>query len=156
MKKLFIAFFLLSALTSIAQPPAGDAKPGDWYGKQITSTGAINAAEVPAKIDGDKTIQAKVKAKVLDVCSSKGCWMKVAINDTIQGFVKMKNYGFFVPLAAIGKTVIIDGDVKIKTTTVEELRHYAEDAKKSKKEIDAITEPEREVRFIATGIVVAE
>ena len=156
MKNLLVVCFFLSTTIAFAQPPAGDAKPGDWYGKEITTAGAINAADLPAKLLGDNTIQTKVKAKVLDVCSAKGCWMKVAINDTIQGFVKMKNYGFFVPLAAKGKTVVIDGDAKIKTTTIEELRHYAEDAKKSKKEIKAITKPEREVRFIASGIVVAE
>ena len=29
--------------------------------------------------------------------------------------VKMKDYGFFLPVAAIGKTVVIDGEVKMKT-----------------------------------------
>jgi hypothetical protein len=68
--------------------------------------------------------------------------------------VKMKDYGFFVPLAAKGKTVVIEGQVSMKTTSVKELRHYAEDAKKSQAEIDAITQPKKEVNILAKGIVV--
>ena len=68
----------------------------------------------------------------------------------------MKDYGFFLPTAAIGKTVVIDGVVKMKTTSVAELKHYAEDAKKSKEEIDAITKPEKEINVLAKGIVVVE
>ena len=68
--------------------------------------------------------------------------------------VKMKDYGFFVPLAAKGKTVVIEGQVSMKTTSVKELRHYAEDAKKSQAEIDAITQPKKEVNILANGIVV--
>jgi hypothetical protein len=34
---------------------------------------------------------------------------------------------------------------------VEELKHYAEDAKKSKEEIDAIKEPRKRLRYEATG-----
>lgn len=37
------------------------------------------------------------------------------------------------PLAAKGKTVVIEGEAKMKTTSVAELKHYAEDAKKSKR-----------------------
>jgi hypothetical protein len=66
----------------------------------------------------------------------------------------MKDYGFFVPLAAKGKTVVIDGQAAIKTVSVKELRHFAEDAKKSQAEIDAITQPKTEVNILAKGIVV--
>jgi hypothetical protein len=80
----------------------------------------------------------------------------VQVNDSTTALVKMKDYGFFVPVAAKGKTVVLDGQVKIKNTSVEELRHYAEDAKKSKEEIAAITKPEKTVTVLAKGIVVVE
>jgi hypothetical protein len=95
-----------------------------------------------------------VRATVKDVCSSKGCWLTFKINDTQEGFVKMKDYGFFVPTDLKGKTVILDGKSFVKTTSVEDQKHYAEDAKKTQAEIDAITEPKKEVRFIAKGILV--
>jgi hypothetical protein len=44
----------------------------------------------------------------------------------------------------------------MKTTSVAELKHYAEDAKKSQAEIDAIKEPQKEVRVTAKGIVIVD
>ena len=85
-----------------------------------------------------------------------GCWLKLELNDKETAMVKMKDYSFFLPLAAKGKTVVIDGEVKKKTISVAELKHYADDAKKSKEEIAAITKPEEEVRVTAKGIVVVE
>jgi hypothetical protein len=78
------------------------------------------------------------------------------LNEKETAMVKMKDYGFFLPVSAKGKTVVIDGEVKKKTISVAELKHYAEDAKKSKEEIDAITKPEEEIRLTAKGIVVVE
>ena len=103
-----------------------------------------------------ESFDTKVKAKIIEVCPKKGCWLKLEVADGTTALVKMKDYGFFLPLAAKGKTVILDGEVKMKTTSVAELKHYAEDAKKSKAEIDAITKPEKEIRFTAKGIVVVE
>ena len=60
----------------------------------------------------------------------------------------MKDYAFFVPTALEGKTVVLEGSAESKTTSVKELQHYAEDAKKSQAEIDAITEPKTETRFL--------
>ena len=139
-----------------AQPPAGDAKPGDWYGEKITATGAVNIAELPAKLEKAEVVETKIKAKVLEVCTKKGCWIKLQVNDSTTAFVNMKDYGFFVPIAAVGKMVVLEGDAKIKTTPVAELQHYAEDAKKSKEEIAAITKPQKEIRFTAKGILVVE
>jgi hypothetical protein len=59
-------------------------------------------------------------------------------------------------VAAKGKQVVIEGEVIMKTTSVAELKHYAEDAKKTQAEIDAIKEPKKEVRVTAKGIVIAQ
>ena len=50
--------------------------------------------------------------------------------------------------------MVIDGEMKLSTTSVEELQHYAEDAKKSKEQIAAITKPEKEISVMAKGITV--
>ena len=158
MKKIFLALTIASfAFTANAQPPAGDAKPGDFYGEKITATDAQPINEVVAKLNsGAEFADVKIKAKVVEVCPKKGCWMTLELQDGSKATVKMKDYGFFVPEAAKGKNVVIDGEVKIKTTSVAELKHYAEDAKKSKEEIDAITEPKKEIRVLAKGIVVVD
>ena len=157
MKEILIVcvVFLLPAL-SIAQPPAGNALPGDKYGEITSVQGAVDIASIPAKLEADSSINTKVKAKVLDVCPKRGCWLKVAVNDSTEAFVKMKDYAFFAPVAIKGKTVVMDAVASIKTTPVEDLQHYAKDAKKSAAEIAAITEPKREITFLANGIQVVE
>ena len=157
MKRLILSATLAMAMFSaMAQPPAGEAKPGEFYGEKVSPDGAISISELPAKLEKTETIDTKIRAKVLDVCPKKGCWIKLAVNDSTTAFVKMKDYGFFLPAAAKGKTVVLDGEVKMKTTSVEELKHYAEDAKKSQAEIDAITKPEKEMRVTARGITIVE
>ena len=157
MKKILLSFVVLLFVAIVnAQPPAGDAKPGDWYGEKITTDGAMDIADIPAKLKSTEAIDTKIKAKIVDVCPKKGCWLKLQVNDSTTAMVKMKDYGFFLPVAAKGKTVVLDGEVKMKTTSVAELKHYAEDAKKSKEEIAAINKPEKEIRVTAKGIVVVE
>ncbi|HQV06968.1 MAG: DUF4920 domain-containing protein [Chitinophagaceae bacterium] len=159
MKKLIFSICSLCFLTlAQAQPPAGDANPGDQYGAAIAATyDPMNIDDVVAKLKtGSEYPSVKIKAKVVDVCPKKGCWLKLALADGSEATVKMKDYGFFLPLAIKGKTIILEGEVKMKTTSVAELKHYAEDAKKTKEEIDAITTPKKEVRILASGIAVAE
>jgi hypothetical protein len=50
--------------------------------------------------------------------------------------------------------VVLDGTAERKVTSVDEQKHYAEDAKNLKSEIDAITTPKEEIRFVANGIKV--
>jgi hypothetical protein len=157
MKKLFLTTAAAFCFALVfAQPPAGDAKPGDWYGASVKTDNAVNIADLPALLAQNESFKTKVKAKVLDVCPKKGCWLTLAVNDSTTAMVKMKDYGFFLPVAAKGKTIVLDGDVALITTPVEELKHYAKDAKKSQAEIDAITQPKKEIRFTASGITVVE
>jgi hypothetical protein len=44
----------------------------------------------------------------------------------------------------------------VSETSVEELRHYAEDAGKSQEEIEAITEPKKTYSFVADGVLLKE
>jgi hypothetical protein len=161
MKKL-LAFSLVvcSFLGAQAQPPEGKATPGKVYGDKATTTqNAVDISTLPGllkEVPKEESIKTKVTATVLDVCPKKGCWVKLKVDDGTEAFVKMKGYAFFVPLDMIGKTVVIDGEATVLETSVAELKHYAEDAKKSKEEIDAIKEPKKEIRLTATGIVVVK
>ena len=132
---------ILCAYFINAQPPAGKAKVGDTYGAKVTEDGAVSITELPNLLKGKDTIAVKIKAKAVSSCASKGCWMNLQIDDKNTAFVKMKDYGFFVPMAIADKNVVLEGIAFIKTTSVAELKHYAEDGKKSQAEIDAIKEP---------------
>lgn len=158
MKKILFGLFMLGTTLSVwAQPPAGDAKPGDFYGEKVNPEGALALVDVVSKVKGGSDFaDVKIVATVKDVCAKKGCWLKLELPQGEEVMVKMKDYGFFLPLAAKGKKVVIDGEAKLKTTSVAELKHYAEDAKKSQAEIDAIKEPQKEVRVTAKGIVIAQ
>lgn len=131
--------------------------PGKIYGEKVKEKGAIDIARLPALLaKNDGKMKTKIKAKVVDVCPKKGCWVNLYLNDSTTVFVKMKDYGFFVPMDIAGKTVVLDGVAYVEETSVEELRHYAEDAKRPQEEIDAITTPEERLRFTAHGIKVLD
>ncbi|RYF70605.1 MAG: DUF4920 domain-containing protein, partial [Cytophagaceae bacterium] len=101
-----------------------------------------------------KEMPAKVEGTVESVCKVKGCWMKVNTTDGQTMRVSFKDYGFFVPKDIVGKTVVMQGTAVQSVTPVDELRHYAEDAGKSKEEIAKITEPEKALTFVADGVIV--
>ncbi|RBL90421.1 DUF4920 domain-containing protein [Chitinophaga flava] len=156
-KALLSAVLLAVSLTVAAQPPKGQAKPNSVYGVAPTASGAMDALELPRMLQNDSgKLSLKIKAKVLDVCPKKGCWMKLQVNDSTTAFVKMKDYAFFVPLDIKGKTVVLDGVAYLHETSVAELKHYAEDAHKPQVEIDAIQQPKKEIRYTANGIRVVE
>ena len=157
MKKITLTIaIILCAYFINAQPPAGKAHVGDTYGAKVTEDGAVSIAELPNLLKGKDTITVKIKAKAVSSCSSKGCWMNLQIDDKNTAFVKMKDYGFFVPMAIADKNIVLEGIAFIKTTSVAELKHYAEDGKKPQAEIDAIKEPKQEIRLLANGIMVVK
>ena len=80
--------------------------------------------------------------------------MKMDIGGDKELMVRFKDYGFFVPMDSEGKVAIIEGKVKKSVIPVDELKHYAEDAGKSQEEIDAITEPEEKLTFLADGVLI--
>ena len=80
----------------------------------------------------------KVQGTIKEVCTKKGCWMTLDLGDEKDLMVRFKDYGFFMPLDAKGD-VIINGFATISETSVEDLKHYAEDAGASELEIEAIS-----------------
>lgn len=127
-----------------------------FLGNELSVGEAMSAEEMLAKFNtlkvGD-TIKAKFASTIKEVCSKKGCWMKLPLDNKTETMVKFKDYGFFMPLDSKDKEVIVDGIAFVKVTPVEELRHYAEDAGKSKEEIAKITEPKKEFSFEANGVL---
>jgi hypothetical protein len=101
------------------------------------------------------TLFAKVQGRIKEVCSKKGCWMTLDLGGEKDLMVRFKDYTFFMPLDAKGE-VIINGYATISEVSVEELRHYAEDAGATEQEIEAIVEPELTYSFEADGVLLAE
>ena len=107
------------------------------------------------KIDNNYDIN-NISGEIIDVCPKKGCWMNVIVNtDTV--FVKFKDYGFFVPVTGVeGKSVLMSGKIFRDTISVDRLKHYAEDAKKTIEEIELITQPEYKINMIAEAVAIRE
>ncbi len=127
------------------------------FGKKIVADSALSIEYMAMQYKNMKigdTITTKMSAKINEVCSKKGCWMKLNLGDD-EVMVRFKDYGFFMPLNATGE-VIINGKAFIDETSVNDLRHYAEDAGKSKEEIEAITKPKLNYAFEADGVLLKE
>lgn len=124
----------------------------DSYGEELTDAKAIKATNLGKTMDGKEAMKMKLKGEIAEVCQMKGCWMTVATGDGQTIRVTFKDYGFFVPKDAAGKKTVIEGEAKMETVDVATLKHYAEDAGKSKEEIAAITEPETKLTFVASGV----
>lgn len=124
-------------------------------GNLITTENSLTSSEMSTKFSNLKvgdTIQAKFTSTVKDLCSKKGCWMKLSLDEE-ETMVRFKDYGFFMPLDAKGKEVIVKGKAFVKETSVTELQHYAEDAGKTKGEIAQITASKIEFTFLADGVL---
>ena len=129
------------------------------FGKEIIADDAIAASSMAQHYKSMKvgdSVNSKMLAKVNEVCQAKGCWMKIDLEDGNQVMVKFKDYGFFMPKNIAGEEVIINGKAFVSEVSVEELRHYAEDAGKSAEEIAAITESEKTYSFEADGVLLKQ
>ena len=126
------------------------------FGEEITDDGALSKAEIIEKYNNLKpgdTVALKFTSQVKEVCQNKGCWMRMDLGEN-EAMVKFKDYGFFMPKNIAGQEVIVDGVAFVEEMSVEEQRHYAEDAGKTKEEIEAITEPKRTLSFISSGVLI--
>lgn len=137
-----------------AEAPANTQNEGKYFGKNITSEGAIPYAQLAAKMGDSDSLQVKVIGTVNEVCQKKGCWMTLGNGkDGEEIFVKFEDYGFFMPFEISGRKIVMDGYAFKEVTSVDELKHYAEDANESQEVIDAITEPKEEFKFMASGVL---
>ncbi|MEO6037405.1 MAG: DUF4920 domain-containing protein, partial [Saprospiraceae bacterium] len=128
------------------------------FGTLVTSKNAMTYDQLLPKMAKVDSMPAKVTGQVVEVCQKKGCWMTLHASQAGQPDMRVtfKNYAFFMPKSLSGKHVVVDGFAYVETTSVEMLRHFAEDAGKSKEEIAKITEPKRELSFEAAGVLVLD
>ena len=148
MKKLVLLMVLIP-LFSLAQNT-----DLEYYGEKINPTNTVSLQDLITHAK-EKSI-AKVNGTILSTCPKKGCWMQFKVEtDTIQ--VTFKDYGFFVPKNGLeNKKTVLEGFVKQDTISVKMLRHYAEDAGKSKSEIELIVKPEFKLSFVASGVIITQ
>lgn len=167
MKKIILILAMSLALVScknekdVTENKVEDIKEEIAYasfGMEINDADVLSSDRMLENYKGLKvgdTINAKMTGNINEVCSKKGCWMTLDIGNNKEVMVRFKDYGFFMPLNAEGE-VVVNGKAFVEETSVDELRHYAEDAGKSEEEVAAITEPKFEYKFLADGVLLKQ
>jgi hypothetical protein len=161
MKRIVIATFTAFALFSCQSAKNDSSSISEEatveyinFGDSTFSTdNAFTAWELVENFagSGEDTAWATVAGPITQVCTTKGCWMSTAIDSTNNLFVDY-DYEFLLPTNSQGQDMIMHGYIYWDTTTVAQLKHYAEDRGASQEEIDAITAPEVDYMFKAKGV----
>ena len=149
MKKIIaITVFSIISMVGFAQ----DQKMfGDY---KVDAAKAKDAGTVLDVLKDKKQVEdVTIAGTVKGVCQAKGCWMTIELPNGKDMTVKFKDYAFFMPMDCAGKNIVAHGKTFTKITSVAELKHLADDAGKSKKEIKKIKKPQQEVRFEADGVI---
>ena len=155
MKKILIttAAFILSLNIYAQDEPT--AKPGTVFGEVSEKGTVVSANELEAKMVDNK-FEGKIKGKVVEVCKAMGCWAKIQKEDGTTIMIKVKDHEFAMPLDIVGKIVLAEGSAELKETSVKMLKHYAEDAGKSKEVVDNIKDPKKEMIMTIKGVKVIQ
>ena len=127
------------------------------YGATLDAQSVMSMVNLAAAYESmtlSDTVYTKVEGKIKEVCSKKGCWMTLEMGSGNEIMVRFKDYGFFMPLNADG-TVIVSGKAFVSETSVDDLKHYAEDAGATEATIEAILNPEKTYSFEAVGALLA-
>ena len=151
MKVLFIPTLIAICLLFSNVLFAEEIKQPAKFGAEITLSESLTVDQAIGQIDQIKEKEVLLAGKVTKVCQMKGCWM--AFNSQLGPVrVTFKDYAFFVSEELVGKRVLAQGMMFEKTMSVSEARHYAQDAGMPKEEIEKITEPVQEFRFVASAV----
>ena len=151
---IFAATFLIFFASSVY---AQDGNVGRFYGEEFSSEKKVESVDVISKkLISKDSVQTRLSGKIKEVCQAKGCWMKVVLENDEEVFVRFKDYGFFVPTDSSNKDVVLNGVVFESEMSVEDQKHYAKDRGDSEAEIAKITNPKKQLRFEADGVLIRD
>ena len=149
------ALFALFLLSLAACGNDGDESVQESFGADFTASDVVPAESLRSTYPREAlqdSVRTTLRGTVHKVCQAKGCWMTVNAGSGEDMTVTFRDYGFFVPKDIDGREVVMHGVAYTQLTSVDELRHLAEDEGQSQAEIAAITEPRKELRFLADGV----
>jgi hypothetical protein len=153
MRTMFPVMIIVTLAASIAF--AGGEKK---YGKPLTTAVVTKVSEIlaePGKFSGKRV---RVEGAIVDVCSMRGCWIKIAGDREFESIRFKVDDGVIVfPMEAKGKRVSAEGVVSVKTTSVEDqIKEGEHTAKEEGKAFDPATVkgPKTVVQIQGDGAVV--
>jgi hypothetical protein len=128
------------------------------YGKKISLDRKTSISEIlanPQKFDGKKVL---VEGAVVDVCESRGCWIKLASDKEFESIVfKVEDGVITFPMSAKGKNASAEGVVSVTTLSKEErIERGKKQAAEEGTTFDpsTITGPKTTVRIMGEGAVI--
>lgn len=144
--KLLILFFAFSISLY-----AGVKK----YGKKISlkeKTKISTIIENPEKYDGKRIL---IEGKIVDVCETRGCWIKIAGEKDFQSIkFKVEDGVIIFPLDSKGKKILAEGVFSVTKLTKEELIESAKEiAKENNEQFDStkITSGKTVIKILGEG-----
>jgi hypothetical protein len=139
-----------TATQAPSAPKLLDAARHDHFGTGIVEGKNTALADVLANADAHTGKVVRLEGTIHSICQTKGCWMLLG-DAPQQVFVKFKDYAFFMPKDGAGRTAIVEGPLAMKQETVEQTRHYLEDAGKHD-EAKLVTEGRKIFTVMASGV----
>jgi len=151
MKQLIL--FLVAFGFSFIVKAQESAASGVVYGEVKDKGEMVSIDKLESSLKENK-YNGKVTGKVVEVCQAMGCWVKLQKTDGSTILVKAKDHGFTMPKDIVGKNVIVDGEANATEISEKMRKHYAQDAGKSKDEIEKIKGSSKELTISANGVKV--
>jgi hypothetical protein len=172
MKRLAIAIVSASVAALVAASGCESTSTGPAATEtrqNVAPTAVFKSYGEPVKVDGAtvsvKTILADVSAyegkpirvegAVSKVCERKGCWMEMSDGDKAL-FVKFTCPvdGRLIPMDAVGKRAVVQGELKIKEISEADARHLAEEGGKTPEQVAKIVGPQKQITLASPGAIV--
>jgi Domain of unknown function (DUF4920) len=144
MKKL--AIVLLLATTAFASDVI---TRGAAVSKEAKAIPLATVLENPDAYTKDTVV---VEGVIAASCTRKGCWMQLApsAEEAARSVrVTFKDYGFFIPLDAMGMKARAEGVAVVKTLSKADADHLEEEGAKLTRKEDGTA---LEVSFVANGV----
>ena len=150
--KQLILFFVAFGFSFIVNAQESAAS-GVVYGEVKDKGDLVSIDKLESSLKENK-YNGKVTGKVVEVCQAMGCWVKLQKTDGSTILVKAKDHGFTMPKDIVGKNVIVEGEANATEISEKMRKHYAQDAGKSKDEIEKIKGSSKELTISANGVKV--
>ena len=150
--KQLILFFVAFGFSFIVNAQESAAS-GVVYGEVKDKGEMVSIDKLESSLKENK-YNGKVTGKVVEVCQAMGCWVKLQKTDGSTILVKAKDHGFTMPRDIVGKNVIVEGEANATEISEKMRKHYAQDAGKSKDEIEKIKGSSKELTISANGVKV--
>jgi len=128
-------------------------------GMTVAESETIAVAEVMADPEAFAERRIRVSGKVDQVCARRGCWLSLAAAEAGAGeslFVKFTCpiEGRLIPVEAVDRVAVVEGELTIKMISEEMARHIAEEAGESEGDVAKIVGEQRQISLASSAALV--